>query len=162
MRCCIQCKNITDIGYMDKICYSDLKLSPQKDSSSNLFLCLWTQPCHARPQLSVRAASSTLTLWVQPVRVFMRHAQCVSARSRDNTRAHPLSRQWTWPTMLYPHSRRPPLCRGQEAPPADPLPPHIYSHRKFPKLACVHKLNKFTSMLPVTHTVNLSCNVVYF
>lgn len=58
--------------------------------------------------------------------------------------------------MLYPHSRRPPLCRGQEAPPADPLPPHIYSHRKFPQPACVHDWNKFTSLvaLQLTHTLS--------
>lgn len=43
---------------------------------------------------------------------------------------------------------------AQEVPLADLLPPHIYSHRKFPELAYVHKLNKFTSLLPVTHIVS--------
>lgn len=50
--------------------------------------------------------------------------------------------------MLYPHSRRPPLCREQEAPVADPQPPYIYSHRKFLQLAGIHPLKRLTSPLP--------------
>lgn len=36
---------------------------------------------------------------------------------------------------------------------ADLLPPHIYSHRKFPQPAGVQKLNKYNSLLPLMHTV---------
>lgn len=85
---------------MSKICNSDMKLCPQKHSRSHLFLLIEisylsldkTSPCQASTQRA-RAVCSTLTLWVQPVRVFVRHTQYVPAQSWDNTRAHPLSRQ---------------------------------------------------------------------
>lgn len=92
-------RNISIITNKAKIHNVNMKLFPPKDSRSDLSLLIEVSypPVSGLTMPGLNSEQERLAPHPDSLgpasESFVRHTQCVPARSRDNTRAHPLSRQ---------------------------------------------------------------------